>query len=721
MTARVPVFVLLIQTSIAASAPAAGPGELRGIVLTTGRTVDATSNEAIAEALLKHGMTDQQKAYALWRFFIQRNRHKEKAPEEDPGNAAELMTKTGYALCGTWADLYARLAAAGGLTATRVGLKGHWVGAVSYWGDWHAYDVDMLAVYAKPDGVVGSPSEIRRLKDKDGKYVLRHGPAVKSFPWYMASDSIQGTAELYGTTSVYKPYEQRPWKWVYDLRLRPGMEISWSWYGDPEVGFVSVTHVPKVRSKREHKSLAEYLADDWDYYTQQPGKAKWHWGYRRGGLPGNPLSSWNGINGNGRLTFDLGRGGFRHALAMAESVENLQVTAGKLALADAGKDGRLVLNFKIPYPYGDAWIAKPLPDSGLVVELSGDGKAWRQVHPQGGTDDGKRIRLFDLVRGRTGFRLRLTLAAGSGPLERFRAVGAFHHNFMVLPSLLKGRNEVRLRLADPAALGEGPLYVTYVYDQVGDDHEVYRHSRHIAFTPERLTAEIDTGERHWPLMREIRMRCGVPPAEAEGPAVEAGERDWSAAPWDWAYWGVNFWNDFERGDRHGWRGRLTTANTFGGSDFALDNSLMRDDGMRQLKLIRYGAFLNRDSRFRCRLFVDSVKSLRVYSRNQGDKVYYEKTFTDLTQGQWQAFEFAFGDLHHPKDPSKTAQNGWFMANVYMVVEPAEGRQSKDVRFLVDDTICYDGRLKHDPFADSDAPGKALAEDPIWTARPPAGK
>jgi len=716
-------FVIAAVLILALVAPPAGgdeKNELRGIVLTTDRTVDATSNAAIVKGLIREGMTDQQKAYALWRFFVQRNRHKEKAAAEDDGNAAELMTKTGYALCGTWARHCAHLAADADLTAATVGLNGHWVAAVSYWGDWHAYDVDMLAVYAKADGVVGSPGEIRRLKGADGKYVLRHGPAVKSFPWYMASDSIEGTAGLYSRTSVGKPLEKRQWKWKYDLRLRPGAEISWSWYGDPDVGFVCLSHLPNVRSARQFKTLREYLEGDFDYYLQEPGKPKWSWGYRRGGLPGNPLSSWNGINGNGRLTFDLGRGGFRHALAMAETHENLQVKGGKLALTDAGKAGSLVLDFQLPYPYGDAWIDKPLPEEGLTIALSVDGKNYRPVYPSGGVDDGKRIRLFDLVRGRCGFRLKLTLSAGARPLESFQAVGAFHHNYMVLPALLKGKNTVRLRLANPEALKDHPLYVAYVFDQVGDGRKVYRRQRNFMFAPDRLAAEIDTGRKHWPLMREIRVSCGVPLPEAES-AEETGELDWSAAAWDWAYWGVNFWNDFERGDRHGWRGRLTTKNTYGGSDFALDNSLMHDDGTRQLKLIRNGAFLNRDSKFRCRLYVDKVKDLRIYSRNQGDTVYYEKTFTGFKQGQWQSFEVPIGELAHPKDPAKKAQNGWFMANIYMVVQPADGAASKDVQLLVDDVICYDGKLEFDPFGDADAARKALRKDPIWTAGPPKAK
>ena len=163
------------------------------------------------------------------------------------------------------------------------------------------------------------------------------------------------------------------------------------------------------------------------------------------------------------------------------------------------------------------------------------------------------------------------------------------------------------------------------------------------------------------------------------------------------------------------------TNTAGGSDLALDNSLMGSDGSRQLKLIRYGAFLNRKTRFRCKVFLGGAKHLWVYSRNQADQAYYEKTFEDIPQGRWTTLEFAFSDLQHPKDATKKVQDGWFMANLYLVARPAEGKARKDVQLLLDDIICYDAPLKHDPFKDPEAPAKALLENPIWTARGPASE
>lgn len=705
---------------MAAPAAAAEAAALSNIVLTTDRTVDCSSHQTIARGVWRDGMNDQQKAYAMWRFFLGRFMHKEDAGvDTDGGNASEHFTKTGYCVCGQWAGLYAGCMADNGMTATVTGLNGHNIDGVQYWGDWHAYDIDMCDLYVRPDGIVANPYDIKRAKTPDGKYVFRAGAPVKSFPWYLGPDSIKESIGLYEKVNVGAPVApQATRKWNYDLVLLPGQEMVWSWYGDPDVGFVCLSHLPDVRSSKNTKSLREYIEGDYDYYQEADGKPKWSWGNRRGGLRPNPLGSWNGNGGNGRLVMDLGADGFRNARAMASAWDNLEVKDGKLALQDPSKPGSFTLEFGGPYIYGDAWVEKPLPEGGVRIECR-SGAESHPVYPGGaGVDDGKRIRLFDLVRRRTSFSLKLSLEAQAAPLAQFKAVGAFYLCHTVLPSLLKGKNLVSVRLANPQALAALPLQVTYVYDQVNDAHTVMRHEKVFSFGPDTLAQPLDTGDKHWPMMREIRLRCGGTAPQALAPTGETGELDWGAAPWDWIYHGVNFWNDFERGDRQGWAGQLTTRNTYGGSDFALDNSLTWTNGVRQLKLIRFGGFLNRDTKFRCQLWVKNVSKLSFSTRNQDETKnnYYATTLTNLKDGAWQPMEVVLNDLANPD--GRKVQNNWYLDNLYLQVFPAEGKQNTDVEFMIDNAVCWDGELACDPTADPDAPKKSLASDPIWNARKP---
>ena len=77
------------------------------------------------------------------------------------------------------------------------------------------------------------------------------------------------------------------------------------------------------------------------------------------------------------------------------------------------------------------------------------------------------------------------------------------------------------------------------------------------------------------------------------------------------------------------------------------------------------------------------------------------------------------DLANPN--GKKVQNNWYLANLYLQVFPAEGKQTADVEFMIDNAVCWDGALTCDPVADPEAPKKSLANDPIRNAKPPADK
>lgn len=721
------------------------PAGLKKVILSTDRTVDFSSEKSILRDVWEEGFTPQQKALALWRCIIQRNCHKQISPMEDRGNMAELMTKYGYCMCGNWAYHSSRLFAAGDMESGRVGLKGHWVTWVKYWEGLHSLDFDMWAVYSKANGMICSPGEMRRLKENG--MVMRETPSEKSYPWYIGADSIKGMASCYGRASPAKATGKATPKWRGGINLRPGMEINFSYYPDPDIGFVSISHCPNygIKGHKPFTSLKEYLESDYNYYAiglggggVSPKKEKWTWGYRRGGLTSAPLGAWPGVGGNGRVTFDLGKDGFKNALAMADDVTNLEVKDGKLALADAAKPGSLVLNFAHAYPFADGFIAKPLPEKGVKVEVSVGNKAprWQACYPTGGQDDGKRIRLFPFFaskkmgklpkRGSPYFKLKLTLEANAQPLESFRAVGVFHHCFTVLPALVKGKNKVRIALDNADALDATPLVVTYVYDQLGDDRKIYRHEHPLLFSKDKLELEADTGEKHWPMPREIRYSVAEKGAKAPEPkkAPIESDLDYGAAPWYWCFYGVNYWNDFERGDLQGMRGTLITKNTYNGSDFSLDNSLMSRDGTRQLKFIRQGSVLARGTKFRAEIFVKNVKELVFLTRDQADRKYYRKVTTGLKDGEWQTFKLAYKDLEHPDDATKKLPENHFCYSTYLYVRPAEGKEKKDVVFLIDNVINYDtaiegpdGELKFDPFKDPEAWKKARAADPVWNAKP----
>ncbi len=304
-----------------------------------------------------------------------------------------------------------------------------------------------------------------------------------------------------------------------------------------------------------------------------------------------------------------------------------------------------------------------------------------------------------------GGRLRVTLAAGSGlQLKPLRVIGVFHHNFTALPALLRGKNAITVHCQNEEILARHPLDVTYVYDQVNDQHRVMRRTWRFRALPGKTTQSIDTGKKHWPLMRELRLRCLVSPHEPPAPPRPAEEinefTDWGSYPYSKAPQGVNYHQDFERGDLDGWIGKLVTSPTRRGSDFALDNILRRKDGTRELKVYRNIGGLNRKTRVHFAVYLKGVKSTGFMTQDRTDKdlnfdrkqgkdrrAWYEKFFSNLRQGQWNVLECGYDELKCPRYPDRPFPPNGRFSGWYITAFAADVVANKDVVFLLDDFIC----------------------------------
>jgi hypothetical protein len=53
------------------------------------------------------------------------------------------------------------------------------------------------------------------------------------------------------------------------------------------------------------------------------------------------------------------------------------------------------------------------------------------------------------------------------------------------------------------ALAKDPLCVSYIYDMVGDDRQIYRHRKNLTFRPDAVSVEVDAGDKHIPLIHNV--------------------------------------------------------------------------------------------------------------------------------------------------------------------------------------------------------------------------
>jgi hypothetical protein len=157
------------------------------------------------------------------------------------------------------------------------------------------------------------------------------------------------------------------------------------------------------------------------------------------------------------------------------AVENVKVVDGGIAPVDGGKPAFVTVLLRSPYILTQA---EGVADGVDRVEVSTDGgKTWREAAVK---DFG------EAVKGRVEALVRLKV---KDVLRGLRITATVQNNPFALPYLSPGKNKVTVSVADPAALGDNRLVVTYAYrlgardesyeQMYGEDKEIARaHNAH---------------------------------------------------------------------------------------------------------------------------------------------------------------------------------------------------------------------------------------------------
>src|SRR5438552_1333438 len=112
-------------------------GALDSPWVTTDRTIDCSSYASIVKGVVKDGMTDEQKAIALYTFYRQRVYHFMNLPESrDPLLTVNVLGNT---LCGSQGTCMKGLLIAAGIKARVVSGPGQTCYEAFYDGAWHGF------------------------------------------------------------------------------------------------------------------------------------------------------------------------------------------------------------------------------------------------------------------------------------------------------------------------------------------------------------------------------------------------------------------------------------------------------------------------------------------------------------------------------------------------------------------------------------------------------
>jgi hypothetical protein len=387
----------------------------------------------------------------------------------------KILNVYGYAYCGILGPTMAGICEGIGLGPARTVVLPGWshVAAETYYEkEWHYLDLDVRAVFRRPDGRLASLAEAR----KDPSLWRDQGPLF--FP----NDPLDATRAVYEKTTVEPYYGFQQTGHTMDYVLRPGERLTRWW--QPQGG-------------RWHH-LAEYNDQPWlRRLLESPP---------RGPKPNHPdFTVYN--HGNGRFIYEP-----QLTDAYADFAQGVEAHSNVMATSDGlrpRQPGSGAAEFEVRSPYiivpcvgeldrrDDDTQAAILEWNGRHVswDISCDnGLTWSPIEAreEQATDDASTtIDLTRWVSGRYGYRLRCTLGgdAGDACLRRMKITTWVQLAPASLPALRRGRNAMRLVTGDHYGLS---TRVVEVRSRAGDPNQLHKYlvAPPEDYDPTRTTARI---------------------------------------------------------------------------------------------------------------------------------------------------------------------------------------------------------------------------------------
>ena len=332
----------------------------------------------IVSAAITPGMTNAEKAFALWFQEIQ-YRHHSPGDNNELGDPVKVFNVYGYNTCGNDSLCLATLWRTAGLRVAPARALGHCISQAFYDGGWHFYDGDMHSVYLLRDNqtVAGEQDIVRDhdlIKRTHSKGILMPDT------WWDG----QGMCAMYFYAGEVNGDRGGTADTTMNMVLRPGEAIVWRW-GQPDP--------PKY-----HGAL-------WTMPTYQHVICNGLWEYRP----------------------DFSRVIWRQG---AETVEHIGSGPDGLA-AEQGKRGTIIWTIRSPYVLVGGRIEAEGEDARFFVCV--DGTTWQAV--QEGFDDA-----FSTVGpARYEYKLKCELE-GSARLRRLAIINDVQMAPLTLPEMCVGQN-----------------------------------------------------------------------------------------------------------------------------------------------------------------------------------------------------------------------------------------------------------------------------------------
>ncbi len=344
--------------------------------LSNGRNSFRTLGEIVSSAV-DPGMTDREKAFALW-FQEIRHRYHWAGDNNELGDPVKVFNVYGHNTCGNDSICLAGLWHRAGLKVTPARVVGHCVSQAFFDGRWNLFDGDMHSMYLLRDN---------RTVACEQDLVRDHDLIKRSHTQGILNPDKRDNDEWQASIYVFegKPEGDRNSAsgTTMNVVLRPGEAITWRW-----------GHTDPVKYHGENRPRFPDLICNglWEYRPD--------------------------------FSRDLWRKG-------AATIDGIQASHGELTAAD-GQAGAVVWVVRSPYVLVGGRLE--VEGSGVKFSLSWDGKSWTDAGPDLET-------FFPPSGpARYEYRLRCELGAGAR-LKRLSIINDLQMAPLALPGMGVGENE----------------------------------------------------------------------------------------------------------------------------------------------------------------------------------------------------------------------------------------------------------------------------------------
>jgi hypothetical protein len=439
-----------------------GPGVVSHIKVVSDKVEDVSSLEAWKQSFIKPGMTDQQKAIAVWETVV-KFRQQDIPPNEFLGaednvhDPIKVFNVYGYGMCCCASANIEQLARYAGLKARGWGIANHSVPEVNIDGHWCMLDASLINYFRKPDGGIAGVEEIGHsitdwyaqhpeYRNNNGKLTkFMQGGGWKNGPAIVAGGTGYDNngwlpAATHGWYSSMQEFGNEKKNFVYEygaavgyevnIQLRPGEKLVRNW-----------------SNKGLHINMHDGRAPD--SLTAIAGQGMLRYSPAFGDLGPGRI-------GNGTLAYDLplGDGTFRGGMLVADNLAAKSEDAAGPAVhvKETGKPAELIFRMPSSYVYltGELTFSPVIGEGGSIAVTFSDnnGLGWKEIARVSVTG-GQKIDLTPLVFRRYDYRLKFTLQGKGTGLDAVKVTHDIQHSQRALPALAQGDNKLHFTAGTP--------------------------------------------------------------------------------------------------------------------------------------------------------------------------------------------------------------------------------------------------------------------------------